>query len=88
MPMSLLAISTSVVSKLDDGRRRDFRLLLFVAADEERGGTARCEGDGKHKDTRGFHNASLTLLRDTTANTRPSVAHLVCSAALERTLGI
>ena len=68
MPMSPLAISTSTVGKLGDGRGR-FGLLLVVAADEKRGGTARGEGDAKHKNTRGFHNASLTLLRDTTAGT-------------------
>ena len=74
MPMSLLAIGTPVVN-LGDERRVGF--LFFVAADEKRSGATRCEGDGKHKNTRGFHNAALTLLRDTTADTRPSLVHLM-----------
>ena len=69
MPMSLLAISTSTVSNWATGAG-GFGLLLVVAADEQRGGTAGGEGDAKHNDTRGFHNASLTLLRDMTAGTR------------------
>ena len=46
MPMSLLAISTSVVSNWATGAALGF--LFFVAADEKRGGTARCEGDDKN----------------------------------------
>ncbi len=68
--MSLLAISTSVVAIWATGAASGF---LLVAADEKRSGTARCEGDAKHENTRGFHNASLTLLRDTTAITGPSL---------------
>ena len=51
-------------------------LLLVAAADEKRGGAACGEGDAKHYNTRGFHNASLTLLRDTTAG-RAVFAHLM-----------
>ena len=49
---------------LDDRRRRRLGFLLVVAADEERGRTACGKRDTKHQNTRGFHNASLTLLRD------------------------
>jgi hypothetical protein len=50
--------------------------VLTVVADEQRGGATGSEGDREHENTRGFHNASLTLVTGHVDRFRPHFVQL------------